>query len=42
MEKLFVKKKKAELIITVGYPAREEIRQKIRKPMDEIRSFNRY
>jgi len=36
------KKKRAELIITVGYPAKPEIRQKFRKPVEEICSFNRY
>lgn len=36
------KKKRAELIITVGYPAKPEIRQKIRKPIDQICSYNTY
>ena len=36
------KRKRAELIITVGYPAKEEIRQKIRKRTEEICSFNGY
>lgn len=36
------KKKRAELIITVGYPAKTEIRKKIRKKPQEICSYNRY
>jgi nitroreductase len=36
------KRKRAELIITVGYPAKEEIRQKIRKTREEICSYNGY
>lgn len=36
------KKKRAELIISLGYPAKSEIRQKIRKPKDQICSFNKY
>ncbi|MBE0646438.1 MAG: nitroreductase family protein [Bacteroidales bacterium] len=35
-------KKRAELIISVGYPASDEIRKKIRKPVEEIRSYNAY
>jgi nitroreductase len=35
-------KKRAELIITVGYPAKTEIRQKIRKAKEQISSYNRY
>jgi nitroreductase len=31
-----------ELLITLGYPAREDIRQKIRKSTEQICSFNRY
>jgi nitroreductase len=34
--------KRAELIITVGYPANEVIREKRRKPFGEICSYNRY
>lgn len=34
--------KRLELIITVGYPAIGEIREKRRKPTDEILSFNTY
>jgi nitroreductase len=34
--------KRAELIITVGYPATELIREKKRKPMVEIVVYNRY
>jgi nitroreductase len=34
--------KRAELIITVGYPATELIREKRRKPMVEIAVYNRY
>ncbi len=34
--------KRAELIITVGYPDGNVIRDKKRKPMKEISSFNRY
>jgi nitroreductase len=36
------KKKRAELIITVGYPANEVIREKIRKGKEEICSYNAY
>ena len=36
------KNKRTELIIAVGYPASEELRQKIRKPMEKICSFNGY
>ena len=36
------KKKRAELIITVGYPSKTEIRKKIRKKTEEICSFNHY
>ncbi len=36
------KKKRAELIITVGYPAKTEIRQKIRKKKEQMCSFNSY
>jgi nitroreductase len=35
-------KKRAELVISLGYPAREVTRQKIRKKTDEICSFNKY
>jgi len=34
--------KRVELIITVGYAATDEIRQKIRKETDKILSFNGY
>lgn len=34
--------KRVELIITVGYPASDEIRKKVRKDTSEILSFNRY
>ncbi len=36
------KKKRAELIISLGYPAKSDIRQKIRKPTEQICSFNKY
>jgi nitroreductase len=36
------KKKRAELIISLGYPAKSEIRQKIRKSKEQICSFNKY
>lgn len=36
------KSKRAELIITLGYPKAETIRPKIRKPVDKILSFNTY
>ncbi len=36
------KNKRAELIITLGYPKAETIRPKVRKPIDNILSFNRY
>lgn len=34
--------KRAELIITLGYPATEQIREKKRKSMNEITSYNKY
>lgn len=34
--------KRVELIVTVGYPASEEIRKKVRKETSEILSFNAY
>ena len=36
------KKKRVELIITLGYPAKEVTREKIRKGMEEMCSFNGY
>ena len=36
------KKKRAELIITLGYPAKTVIRQKIRKPLEQVCSYNHY
>jgi nitroreductase len=36
------KKKRAELIITLGYPAKEEFRLKIRKGVGEMCSYNVY
>ncbi|AQT70202.1 Putative NAD(P)H nitroreductase [Anaerohalosphaera lusitana] len=36
------KDRTVELIITVGYPAKEEVRPKKRKSLDEMRSFNTY
>ena len=36
------KNKRVELLITVGYAAKDEIRQKQRKELDEIRSYNSY
>jgi len=36
------KGKRVELVISVGYPSSEKIRTKNRKPIDEIRSFNKY
>ena len=36
------KKKRAELIITLGYPAKELVREKIRKSRGEILSYNGY
>jgi nitroreductase len=36
------KKKRAELMITLGYPAKADIRQKIRKPLEQICSYNHY
>jgi nitroreductase len=36
------KNKRLELIITVGYPATDEIRQKVRKDVTQILSFNGY
>lgn len=34
--------KRVELIITVGYPASNQIRPKKRKPINQIRSYNSY
>jgi nitroreductase len=34
--------KRLELIITVGYPATDEIRQKVRKDVGKILSYNKY
>jgi nitroreductase len=34
--------KQVDLIITLGYPAEEKTRNKIRKGLDDIRSFNSY
>lgn len=36
------KDKRLELIITVGYPSSTEIRQKVRKELSKILSFNKY
>jgi len=36
------KKKRAELIITLGYPSKTEVRQKIRKAKEQICSYNSY
>lgn len=36
------KNKRAELIITVGYPASDELREKKRKELKEICSYNAY
>lgn len=36
------KSKRAELIITLGYPKAETVRPKIRKSVDKILSFNTY
>jgi len=36
------KKKRAELIITVGYPAKDVIREKVRKRTEEMCSYNGY
>jgi len=36
------KNKRVELLITVGYAAKDEIRAKKRKGMDEMRSYNSY
>jgi nitroreductase len=36
------KKKRAELLITIGYPAKPEVRTKIRKGTGEVATFNRY
>lgn len=36
------KKKRAELMITLGYPAKAEIRRKIRKDKEQICSYNMY
>jgi nitroreductase len=34
------KDKKIDVIISLGYPATDEIREKIRKPLQEMRKFN--
>jgi len=36
------KSKRVELVISIGYSASDEIRSKTRKPIDEMRSFNKY
>jgi nitroreductase len=36
------KNKRAELIITIGNPATDEIREKRRKTLEEISAFNKY
>jgi nitroreductase len=36
------RKKRIELIITVGYPATDEIRPKKRKPKEEVVAYNKY
>jgi nitroreductase len=36
------KKKRAELVISLGYPAKPDIRQKTRKERDQMCSFNSY
>ncbi|MCF7956727.1 MAG: nitroreductase family protein [Phycisphaerae bacterium] len=36
------KNKRVELVISVGYPDSEQIRPKSRKPIDKIRTFNKY
>ena len=36
------KEKRVELIITLGYAKSDEIREKDRKPLDEVRSYNHY
>jgi len=36
------KNKRAELIITLGYPASNKVREKKRKNLDQIFSYNRY
>ncbi|MFH1298180.1 MAG: nitroreductase family protein [Bacteroidota bacterium] len=35
-------KKRAELIISLGYPLDDKLRKKIRKPVEEMRSYNKY
>jgi nitroreductase len=34
--------RRVQILITLGYPADEEIRQKKRKPLSQMRSYNRY
>ncbi len=36
------KNKRPVLIITLGYPAKQEIREKRRKPLDEVVKYNKY
>ena len=36
------KSKRAELIITLGYPASETLRPKVRKKMEDICCYNSY
>lgn len=36
------KRKRVELVITVGYASSEKIRKKTRKGIDEIRTYNQY
>ncbi|MFP4288811.1 MAG: nitroreductase family protein [Bacteroidota bacterium] len=35
-------KKRVILLITLGYPANDKIRKKIRKPMEQLFSYNQY
>ncbi len=36
------KKRRVNLIVSVGYSASDKLREKIRKPVDEIRKYNSY
>ena len=36
------RRKRIPLVITLGYPLKDDIREKTRKPIDKIRSYNKY
>lgn len=36
------RKRRVPLVITLGYPAKDQTREKVRKGLDETRAYNRY